>query len=454
MDNRTNSKIIAEKLNDVLCEGNISLEPRLQGYLHKKAFNADNDIIPCVPLEKEFLITNDDLAQIRQFLSGKKDIYMPHNNPLNDKKKSRDNNNNDHQLFPSASFRDNDMRMKNSKLKVAKGKQEMKVPVNRGMFAPDNSLYNDENNNSSQHRFRPESPSAFYNDSEPAGKVDQIMDGRDLMSYGGNNQFDKNTRQLSEFSVHNSTNRNFEKHTGIIPNQNPYPNINYHSRVYDEPLNHQNPGQYPNHKEACNTNCGQNCGHDAKHSSDVNKMVGLMNNYNKYDRNDTFDKNSIFNQYRYKNSNSKTEESNNAPFLDKIIGNVPSYTNSPYEMYNDGCSMDTDLKTVTPKVMTNSKRGTNTSMYNAVPFMGKSSDFADADIASDMRNGIPSRLIKSYGDQKFRSYGFSNPSEHYFDYISDDIQNPNNVVMPIPKGGYSTRLDKRETAKKYEREIY
>lgn len=51
-----------------------------------------------------------------------------------------------------------------------------------------------------------------------------------------------------------------------------------------------------------------------------------------------------------------------------------------------------------------------------------------------------------------KSIGYSNPSEHYYDYISDDFQNPNNVVF---ERGTPTRLDNYTTARKkpYKREI-
>ena len=69
--------------------------------------------------------------------------------------------------------------------------------------------------------------------------------------------------------------------------------------------------------------------------------------------------------------------------------------------------------------------------------------------------GVPSRLYT----QKFKSndhnfskdigkneniFGYKNPFEHYFQLnIDSNLQNPDNVVLPFPRGGISSRLDKK-----------
>jgi hypothetical protein len=61
-------------LKDIGCNDDTTLEPRLQEYLKKKALYKDNNIIPQVPLEKEFQIEDHDLITIRRFMDGDKNI--------------------------------------------------------------------------------------------------------------------------------------------------------------------------------------------------------------------------------------------------------------------------------------------------------------------------------------------------------------------------------------------
>ena len=66
----------------------------------------------------------------------------------------------------------------------------------------------------------------------------------------------------------------------------------------------------------------------------------------------------------------------------------------------------------------------------------------DPEIMTDLMLGVPSHTKKSYG--------FNDPFEHSFDYIDNDIQDPNHVVLPFPRGGISARL---ENKKQVERDI-
>lgn len=64
----------------------------------------------------------------------------------------------------------------------------------------------------------------------------------------------------------------------------------------------------------------------------------------------------------------------------------------------------------------------------------------DPEIITDMMLGVPSHTKKSYG--------FNDSFEHAFDYIDEDVQTPNHVVLPFPRGGDSARLaNKRVVAR-------
>lgn len=51
-------------------------------------------------------------------------------------------------------------------------------------------------------------------------------------------------------------------------------------------------------------------------------------------------------------------------------------------------------------------------------------------------------LKKSYKhtqDCKRKTYGYDNPVEHYFYYTNRDMQVPEHVVLPFPRGGFNSR---------------
>jgi len=42
-------------------------------------------------------------------------------------------------------------------------------------------------------------------------------------------------------------------------------------------------------------------------------------------------------------------------------------------------------------------------------------------------------------DGKRKTYGFMNPVDHYYYYINKDIQKPEHIILPFPRGGFLTR---------------
>lgn len=70
---------------------------------------------------------------------------------------------------------------------------------------------------------------------------------------------------------------------------------------------------------------------------------------------------------------------------------------------------------------------------------------------SNYENLFEKEKVDDYGviDTKKKSFGYRNPSELYFDYINNDMQNPDHVVMATPRGGIMTRNDNRTVARKY-----
>lgn len=59
----------------------------------------------------------------------------------------------------------------------------------------------------------------------------------------------------------------------------------------------------------------------------------------------------------------------------------------------------------------------------------------DQTIKNELILGMPSHASKSYG--------YNDVFEHSLDYIDGDIQEPNHVVLPFPRGGIPSRLENK-----------
>jgi len=126
------------------------------------------------------------------------------------------------------------------------------------------------------------------------------------------------------------------------------------------------------------------------------------------------------------------EDNNN---VRKIIGELDTYHSNVERDYGRESNMDLDSRSVIPNINCNNKRGIGENNYSSVPYL-MDKGVRDVDVENYIRNGVP--------DSKAKSLGYANPVEHYFDYISDDIQDPNHIVF---ERGVPTRLYNRQTAR-------
>jgi hypothetical protein len=132
-----------------------------------------------------------------------------------------------------------------------------------------------------------------------------------------------------------------------------------------------------------------------------------------------------------------------------IIGELDTYKNNismNHQQYQYTNEMDYESKKVIPTMNSKEKKYINTSNYQNIPIM-KKEGLRDICLENTIRK-LPSK------DTKRKSYGYSNPAEHYFDYITDDSQKPEHVVLPFPRGGSATRQTNKTTARPYKRDIY
>ena len=133
-DNPRDKHDLVTKLINIRCDGELTLEPRLQEYMKKKKYYRDNNIKPCVALEKEFQITKDDVRRMKRFLNDKKDFYLPNKSKLSCELRHKKPS------FPSSRFPSDTRVLKPDR------PEKHKLPANRGMFAtdhPDEFFYED-----------------------------------------------------------------------------------------------------------------------------------------------------------------------------------------------------------------------------------------------------------------------------------------------------------------------
>jgi len=311
---------IVDKLKHQRIDGSIMLEPRLQAYLKRKLYLKKNKIKPCITPEEQYQISHLDKSVLRIFLQNRdKKPYKP-----------------EKQLFPSAEFRNNDPRVPINK------KADMKIPLNRGMFAPD------DNND-------------YYE-----GPIDNNIKMPDM-------------RDITGYNISN---------TKYDPRSDPKMN-------------------YP-------------------WVSGIAKYDKMMSQYRIGEDNIDYTKFNIIDDKNYKK--------------------FGSYSALPNPTFSEKSDMDTNNKIVIPKVKTNNKRGLSTYDYRMCKFIGEDQIIKDSEFETALIRGMPSNTTKSYG--------YRNPYEHYFQFIDDDFQNPDNSVIPGFRGGISTRNDNKALAKQnYTREI-
>lgn len=118
-----------------------------------------------------------------------------------------------------------------------------------------------------------------------------------------------------------------------------------------------------------------------------------------------------------------------------VIGNLDNYNrhlDNTYE-YINGCA-DLDTHTFIPDTRIGTQRG-NYNNYQAVPFR-YGDGLPDVCLEDSLRGGIR--------DSSKKSIGFKNPFDHQFDYISEDISDPNHSVQMWPS---MTRGQNKEIAR-------
>lgn len=339
-------------INDVMQDGNLFMEPRLQEYLNKKKYYNENNIETQIPLEKQYNISKEDKTLIHDYLKNKK-VYK-----YNEKDKYLDLVDTTDQKFPSKNFKE-DPRFERFKKKMMRNKEAIKQRNNYSEWDDGYSKILNENENSRE-------------------------------------------------NIYSKVPNNQKFHTQTI--DDPYGSQRIINKAYDAPF-------YLNTKDN-----------------------GFQNKYK------------IQNNEKQKRRVRFNDDSSKDNYTNKIIGNLDSYANIQNNGYQYSSGMDTESKLYVPTLNDNGKKYHNTSRYQSIPYMGSKTGLKDVMTESNLRKGENMSGGYTLGG-KAKSHGYSNPVDHYFDFISSDIQDPRNVVLPFPRGGEDTRHYNHSVARPYNREI-
>lgn len=392
-------------INDVMNDGDIYFEPRLQEYLNRKKYYEENNIEPIASLERQYSITKEDMKLINDYIRNKKVYKSTH------KDKYLDLVDTAGQKFESNNFKD-DPRFKRFKKKMERTKEAIKQRNNYSEWDDGYSKILGED-------------------------VDQKQ--KDKFDFHNNNKIN-NQINNQKFSTPTIDGRN-----------DPYKNQRLNNDIYDAPIFLDS----------------RDFALDNKYRIPNNNDARTYNNQTKISNQKVMHQQDLQNNSSYLNNKAL---SNNNDFS-KIIGNLNSYANNEEVKYQYSSEMDNETKRIKPSLNSRGKSYHNTSRYQSVPYMGSKTGLKDISIESELRSGDMNPQYKinndwtrkrdnesnlknnSFVNSKAKTVGYDNPVEHYFDYISNDIQDPNHVVLPFPRGGIDTRQDNHSVAKPYTRQI-
>jgi len=386
--------------NNFECKDGIYLEPRLQEYIKKKIYYKKNRINPGVPLEHEFSISQEDIRRLKAFKSGDNDIY-------NHKKQEQFYDKYEEPKFefdPDEVYK-SDIRYHRFAKKLKRDKEAMKQRHNyddldndyQNAFNPITDFWNDEEN------------SRFINMPQTESQRVNLLDGRDF-----DLEINSKTQREALNTKYRCNNPVQSDRIYKVPERSQY-------RNYESKLRTSRHDNLPKYRS-------QNLDKPSAEDLTIPQYTPRIDFRNR--------------MYPMQNNRPQQLPIDHNPRLNEIIGQLDTYGNKINRTYQHTSEMDTDLKVVIPNVTSNGKKCLNSSSYRPVPYVGRAEGIRNIDTECEMRDSLTTRGAKSFG--------YLNPVEHYYDYISSDIQDPDHVVF---NPGISTRLDNHKVARPYKREI-
>lgn len=384
------------------------LDMRLIEFLKKKQFYKDNNIeINNESLQKEFNIDKNDITKIKNYFQGKR--LKKNQNSHSDMIQPITNG------FPSEELK-HDSRLDKIKKKQQRDKEANEQKDNYDGMSRGYDMYRNDRKFASAYgddfksRFNPQ----VWLDEEFYKNKHHLTRSPLPSSSLKNDNFVKNNRLRKDDKL---------RSRNIIPNDVSVYNDDKYDR-FDESSDEDERNGYNFAKQNPNVAIAPN------EEQILNKRRRYTNpNMYKHKKPDI-----SYKKYIPRGCNNDLAGPNYS--LDSIIGKLDTYCDNLSD-YHRHSEMDLDTKISVPGGKCNNKRGRENN-YQSVPQMN-SSKMKDVDIENYLCYGNgPSRGAKSLG--------YPNPAEHYFQYISDDVQKPEHTVF---EPGMPTRIMNKDTARPY-----
>lgn len=270
------------------------------------------------------------------------------------------------------------------------------------------------------------------------------------LKYQQNNSYYLNNIQDIEFDENDFNENKFNNSNCSNNNNN---NFNYDNFSHNDHLNND---YYMDNLKSINSN--DNYTELGKFYESSNLNVKNPTNHKKNDKcnNKMFEYNmmknintkldgkinSLMDQYNPRSDpimfNSNLNKCNNKYAINDC--NKKNLKHSVHKCLKNKNKLDRNNRLVIPN-LSNKKKINEDINYTSMPHFNYEDEKYNTEIENELIKGIPTHTDKSYG--------YRNPEEHYFEFIENDFQNPENTIEPWTRGGINTRMNNKKKLKQY-----
>lgn len=379
-------------------QSNIQLEPRLQEYMNRKAFNRENNITPDIPEEQQFSITPEDRKIMKRYSSGKQ-LYSKSRTDASPHFVKTELCNDD--FFTDKDAFKKDPRYKRLQKKMASHKKAQAQIHNLEGIDNDYEIFHRSNPYDDPMNPNVTRPSRI---SKPYDDPDNYNDEYDLLQHKdrGSEALSGNLRGIYRRDPNNSNDSNYCRNS---QNSHDYRSSDSPNSVMMDSRDlvlGNSKGEYNQNKYMYNPNDNRGNPRASESSYNHKPRISFRNSLIPEKVNGGLDHNHT---------------------ITDIIGNLDDYNHHLEETYDYiEAEVDQDSRTMRPRTRDTTRREQYNG-YKTIPY-GYGGGLVDIGVENSLRGGIR--------DSKNKTTGFRNPFEHQFDYIDSDISDPKHTVEMRP----------------------
>ncbi len=380
----------------------LGLEPRLSEYLKRKAFYEENDVVPPIPLEKQFSITKKDITIIQQY-NEKKNLSNKNNLANNNKQQNNNVKNNSYKNNYDANLKFDFLPQKKS---IA--------------FCSDK--YNEHTDSESDSDIEPEErvkPRINFDDDSHLVESKKSPFPTQNIYDPRMERINEKMRREKEASKYRGNTANMQKSYDMYSRD--FSSAN--SRDFDGEFNLDNIKA-----EINNVNGGV---YEANSNFNTHELVSPATSH-QYNVPPKIQYNQQLHYQRVSNNKQNTQNT--------LGKGYTSYRKPELPRFERQNVIDLDHKV---NIVSNNCRKTDLNVLYEGASEINNAPLKNIDLENYVKYGYPT--------SKARSLGYENPFEHQFQYIDDDIQNPDHVVFDRPT---ASRLDNKTQQKFVKRDVY